>query len=455
MGPASTDWVAGRERHIELADYAADVYSEYGSSNAATTSYMEFEESCIVQEVDHLHRRQTALDLGCGEGRITFLLAERFNNVAGYDMSEGMIRTAGDSKLLRGIGNCSFEVRELEADLLHDWPDSSVCFVTGSFGMGSFFETPERLFREVHRVLRPEGRAIFSFYNSESLVASLPLPDDWEASLAAMVGDDDSHGLIVRFGNQSFDISARAYSPSVVRAMLRQYFRRCHLRTYPTLSAILPQTISGHPDAVDVCQDVDSLLADSEEFKFGAYILASVVKGGGLGLVASNHPFGYARLLDVLQERRMVFETREHEPCQTMEDVRSVLEIDDRLLMKSVLIRKRSQHEPVFYLCVLAANRRVDYVKLARWVGASRSHLRLATQDEVLDETGFAVGSIPPMGMPPSVPVIFDTESLAAIADDEKLWIGSGKRTESIHLSKAELVRGVVPELRDISSEPS
>jgi len=53
--------------------------------------------------------------------------------------------------------------------------NDAVSFVNTGFGMGSFVQSPETLFREVRRVLQPGGIAIFSFYNSEALVNFLDL----------------------------------------------------------------------------------------------------------------------------------------------------------------------------------------------------------------------------------------------------------------------------------------
>ncbi len=42
-------------------------------------------------------RQKIALDLGCGPGRITHALAEHFQEVVGYDISEEMLRLAAES----------------------------------------------------------------------------------------------------------------------------------------------------------------------------------------------------------------------------------------------------------------------------------------------------------------------------------------------------------------------
>ncbi len=49
-------------------------------------------------------RRRLAVDVGCGSGQATFLLAPRFDSVLGVDASAEMVRQAGEAA--RGRGGC-------------------------------------------------------------------------------------------------------------------------------------------------------------------------------------------------------------------------------------------------------------------------------------------------------------------------------------------------------------
>lgn len=52
--------------------------------------------------------RGTALDFGCGVGRLVMPLAARFESVTGVDISPGMLATAAQNCSDRGIANASF-----------------------------------------------------------------------------------------------------------------------------------------------------------------------------------------------------------------------------------------------------------------------------------------------------------------------------------------------------------
>jgi ubiquinone/menaquinone biosynthesis C-methylase UbiE len=98
--------------------------------------------------------RQVAdiVDLGCGTGRFTSPLAERFGaNVIGVDPSEKMLDVA------RGkphVGSVTFRTGAAEAIPL---PDASADLIFISLAFHHFLDRA-RAVREMHRVLRPHGR---------------------------------------------------------------------------------------------------------------------------------------------------------------------------------------------------------------------------------------------------------------------------------------------------------
>lgn len=97
------------------------------------------------------------VDFGCGSGANSLLLAGRGAHVWGVDISEDLIRLAARRLAVNGrAGGAQFIVGSA-----HDlpFPDSSVDIV---FGIAILHHLDLQLAsREVHRVLRPGGRAIF------------------------------------------------------------------------------------------------------------------------------------------------------------------------------------------------------------------------------------------------------------------------------------------------------
>lgn len=447
-------WEEGKKAHLKLSDVAASEYKGYASHNSATRAYMRFEEDTITTVASSLTRRERALDIGCGEGRISFHLAQFFTEVIAYDMAPAMIAAADEQRLTRSHGNIRFAVRDVEVELLRDIPNESVDLVAASFGMGSFVADTAEFFQEIIRVLRPGGVSVTSFYNKASLISRLPLPSGWNASLAARANGESEHGLLVNFDGQEFDISAFAYRPDDVYHMLAADFANVRILTYPAISAVLPQDVSGHPEAVQLCDEVDRVLAVDPDVAVGAYIVSIAGKSADANgfAHAGEDLHGYARLLKALKAHHVSPRIVEHGPIHTMEDVERELDIPHRQALKSVLFgvtREYFREPKSFIVCTLSADHTVNTHKLASILAVEPDQISLASPEDCEDVTGFPAGALTPIGMPKGVPVILDA-SVMELGEDAMVWCGSGKRTESFVLPLRELIRTAAPSIRDI-----
>ena len=442
MSEQHSDWESGKEAHRELSAAAAGRYDElYESMNFATGSYMRFEVDTLRAYMQEAPTRSLALDLGCGTGRDSFLLSEQFKQVYGYDFSPEMIEVANRNKLKHRAGNVLFEQLDVELEPL-PLGDETVPFVNSGFGMGSFLRHPEQAFREVRRVLQHHGLAVFSFYNADALVNGLDM--DWRPALAARAVPN-SELLQVEFESSVYRISAKMYTIQEVTNKLSGNFRLQQLFTYPTLTALLPQTMFKSKRARELCTRVDQLLADNTEIAAGPYIVAVCRKGGPRP--RQKESLGYARVLQLLAFHQIPPEIREHRPVRSMDDVRDVLDAQPGEMVKSVLIaadvksdkkdKDGGRLDAELYLVAVPADRKVAMGTLARVLSKKRQQLRFANQMEVEELTGFQVGSIPPFGLPRKIPVILDSR----LAGLRKVWCGTGKATESLHLTIEELKR--------------
>ena len=114
--------------------------------------------------------RRRALDLGCGLGRITRALAQRFEEVVAVDVSAEMIRRAEELHPPAEFANVSFHA----TDGIHlPLEDRSVDFV---FSYEVFQHLPSRdVMRgnllEVARVLRPDGLALIHVHRAPGVAA--------------------------------------------------------------------------------------------------------------------------------------------------------------------------------------------------------------------------------------------------------------------------------------------
>ena len=97
----------------------------------------------------------TVLDLGCGTGRHAHWLAEAGAQVTAIDFSEGMLEEARGKP---GASSIDFQSHDLHQPLPFD---AQFDLVVSGLVMEHIREL-RKLFGEVHRVLRPGGRFIFS-----------------------------------------------------------------------------------------------------------------------------------------------------------------------------------------------------------------------------------------------------------------------------------------------------
>ena len=73
-------------------------------------------------------------------------------------------------------------------------------------------------------------------------------------------------------------------------------------------------------------------------------------------------------------------------------------------------------------VALAAGDRRIDDASLARLLGVPRKRLKLAPPAEVLARTGFAVGGVPPLGLPADWHALAD-ESLGRFG---RVWAAAG-----------------------------
>jgi Cys-tRNA(Pro) deacylase len=99
-------------------------------------------------------------------------------------------------------------------------------------------------------------------------------------------------------------------------------------------------------------------------------------------------------------------------------------------IVRSILFQIR----PDEFLMVLMAGRdQIDWRKLRQLV--NRSRVRMATEDEVLEMTGYRVGTVSPFGLRKPVKIVID----ASVLKEEEVSIGSGVRNMAIILKSADL----------------
>ena len=147
-------------------------------------------------------------------------------------------------------------------------------------------------------------------------------------------------------------------------------------------------------------------------------------------LGASKPPASIA--LDQLGIPHRVF--RHETPVESFEQAASDRNQRPEQVVRSILFQVRPEE---FVMVLRAGREQVDWRSLRKLVG--RSRMRMATEDEVLEVTGYRIGTVSPFGMKRQVRVLIDSSVLR----EEEISIGSGVSNTAILLKSADLRRAL------------
>ena len=93
--------------------------------------------------------------------------------------------------------------------------------------------------------------------------------------------------------------------------------------------------------------------------------------------------------------------------------------------------------EGEFIMALVAGPSQISWKKLRQHLGQSR--LTMASEDEVLEVTGYRIGTVSPFGLARPLKVLIDP----SVLNEEDISIGSGIRNTGIILKSADLQRGL------------
>lgn len=133
-------------------------------------------------------------------------------------------------------------------------------------------------------------------------------------------------------------------------------------------------------------------------------------------------------VLDQLNIQHRVF--HHEKPLMSFEQAAAERNQRPEQIVRSILFQVRPEE---FILILVAGREQVDWRKLRQLVG--RSRVRMATEDEVLEVTGYRVGTVSPFGLKNPVKVLIDESVLR----EKEVSTGSGVRNMAIILNSADL----------------
>ena len=88
-------------------------------------------------------------------------------------------------------------------------------------------------------------------------------------------------------------------------------------------------------------------------------------------------------------------------------------------------------------MVLMAGPSQIDWKSLRQLV--KRSRIRMATEEEVLEVTGYRIGTVSPVGLKNQIQVLID----ASVLKEEEISVGSGVRNTAIILRSADLRRAL------------
>lgn len=139
--------------------------------------------------------------------------------------------------------------------------------------------------------------------------------------------------------------------------------------------------------------------------------------------------------LDSLGIPHRVF--RHEQPVTSFEEAASARNQRPEQIVRSILFQVRQGE---FVMVLMAGRDQVDWRKLRQLV--KRSRVRMATEEEVLEVTGYRIGTVSPFGVRNQVRVLLD----ASVLREEEVSLGSGVRNVAI-IMKSEDVRKALGEV--------
>src|SRR5262249_3343034 len=163
MPSPRADWQLPPGVNRGLWDYLHDAELARGYDASLAGSSLFTVDLAFAEQV--FDRPGRLLDLGCGTGRLLLPFARRGWWVVGVDLSEEMLRVAGEKAAAAGVAVARVKANLAALDGLADGTFDQAACLFSTLGMVCGRQARRRVLEHVHRLLRPGGRFLLHVHN--------------------------------------------------------------------------------------------------------------------------------------------------------------------------------------------------------------------------------------------------------------------------------------------------
>ena len=147
-----------------IREYELDTWTRCSTSYNETWATLTSETLPLLIKKTNINADTSVLDIGCGAGNSTKKINETGADVIGIDFSEKMVEEANAT-----YQNITFKQSDAENIPLEN---NSKDVVVSNFVVHHFAE-PEKVFKEINRVLKPKGKFAFAVWGANEEQSSL------------------------------------------------------------------------------------------------------------------------------------------------------------------------------------------------------------------------------------------------------------------------------------------
>lgn len=155
-----------KKNDFTAVDFHENIVTEFDSKYSKSKSFRQRFQVWDSLFKKYLDVNMSVLDLGCGTGVFSFLVAEISSKIVGIDGSEKMISYCKQLAKTNKVENVEFQVMEIPSDLEKISSNFNIIYSSSVF---EYLDNLEITLSECNKLLKDDGFLIVSVPNSDSI----------------------------------------------------------------------------------------------------------------------------------------------------------------------------------------------------------------------------------------------------------------------------------------------